>query len=119
MKKIVIALCLTGLLAGNVWAQDRSPRFQMRPGVLICDTLTQLIEQIESGKRELVEGCGFTQRPMFVEVVPQASFDAHGYTFPLVQFDFPVQRESGIEMWTQYGFWGKPKPVQASLDVDA
>ncbi len=119
MKKIaMLALCLTALSVANVWAENRSPRMGLKPGVLICETLTQVAEQLSSGKRSLVEGCGFTQDPLYVEIVLEGSLETNGYKFSLVRFEFPVKKESGIEMWVQYGFWSREK-IKVSLEIEA
>lgn len=93
-------------------AKAEEPVRLMAPNALVCDSIEEVIETIEL-RDELAEGCGLTQLPLWVTVIPQTVFVAHGRGFKLVQYDFPKGEPDGsVEIWTQYGFWGTPEPVE-------
>ena len=82
----------------------------MRANVLICDTLNQLVETIET--KSPVEGCGFTRRAYHVEMFPEVPYVAHDLTYELVRFEFPFMGvEGGNSVVVQYGLMGRPEPT--------
>lgn len=131
MKLLTLAaissLAFTGWCAAPVQADhndEMSPRFRLAVGVLICDEIGEVIERIETKNEILPAGCGSTGLPLFVEITMLPVYEAHDLQFQLVQFNFPMDRDSDGEIddwWVQFGFWGAPVPVviPSSLDIDA
>lgn len=111
----IIMLWITFFTVNLTYAGETSKPMVIGGG-LICDTLEQAIEQIETTPRmDFVDGCGRLDGRQVATVTPLAPLHHKGYVFPMVRFDFlsPVPWDNQV----QYGFWGKP--IKKTAETDA
>lgn len=94
---------------------ERSPRVLLNPGALLCDTPEQLVEYIDGQAMVDVAGCGLSRTPMWVEIEPLESYAAHHRRFDLIIYHFPMMTATGVQWWTQYGYWGVPEYLDTPL----
>lgn len=96
-----------GMLTYPSWAEEL-PEPMMMPinKGMICDTLDQAKRQIDAwqvdtaGTGEMVEGCGYVQRPLLVLITPLETYRAAKTDALMARFD--VRFKDGT--WTQYGY---------------
>lgn len=96
----------------SVAEENTSPPIPLSGGI-ICDTLDDVIAVIE---RQPAETCGRLVIPAVGTVTPVVEYEAHGMKFYLVRFDFMNPRGFAP---IQYGWFGKPQPIPASLGAPA
>jgi len=114
MRMVLLAsLLLTA--AASAAETERSPRIMLNPGALLCDTPEQLLEYIDGQAMATVPGCGLSTQPMWVEIEPLESYEAHHRRFDLIVYHFPMMTASGLQWWTQYGYWGVPEHLNTAL----
>lgn len=121
MRGIILALCLAALPASSMAEEVRSPRILIGPQTFICNTREEVVEAITTYPTPKPDGCGYTKQPLWAEVVPLDELTHGGYVYPLVRIEMPMQKAGSDEVtwFVQFGFWGKPVPIPASLDVPA
>lgn len=112
-KPIAYAALLTaaiGTAAHSGPQQKTSPPIRLSGG-LICDTLDQVVQQIDSfPSREIVEGCGVLQGSLVGTVTPLGSYESKGKQYNLSRYDF-LQRTPFGQI--QFGYFGPPKVVES------
>ena len=105
-----LALFLFFVIASTAVAEERSERFALKQGSMICDTLTQAVNAIEANN-PFSEGCGVTTKFLWAEMVTEALYQAHNAHYRIVRYEFPFMINGQIELLIQYGFWGDPTPI--------
>lgn len=118
MRTLMKALLAgTLFLTAPVFAEE-GPTSGVRPlnGGIICDDLDQVRTLLETRTR--VEGCGQlrTSRGVPGTVTLLGEFEANGHIFMLARYNFVVPTP-----WNQvqYGWWGRPVPVEAEAEPSA
>ena len=91
----------------------------LKPGALICNTLEQVMERIDSFKTKvpLPKRCGHTTRQLYARVIPETRFTSNGLIFILVRYEFAILKGNGAEVYVQYGHWGTPQPVKKEIST--
>lgn len=108
-RLLLACLCLA-LAASTTRAEDQLPRMPIFGGI-ICDTAEEVIGFIAG---EAPPGCGTLRQPTPADVYITGIHEAEGQRYLLARYEFP--KVDGT-FYVQYGFWGAPQPIPASLDI--
>lgn len=122
-----LALCLAALIGltmivfrtADAKAEVVAMGVLLSPGALVCDTLGQVMERIDSFKGEPFrpKGCGNTSRQIYARVIPETRFRSNGLIFILVRYEFAILKGNGAEVYVQYGHWGTPQPIKKEVST--
>jgi hypothetical protein len=109
---LLVALALAAALSLPAEGEDRRRFIPMATGTTVCDSIEQLIKAVEE-QNQYSDGCGLTKHPLFTEVTPQTVFAHDDREYNFVRYEILLPASDGsIEMWTQFGYWGLPRPIE-------
>lgn len=108
----ILALTVLILLGTLAKGEETSPPLRLSGGI-ICDTLDDVIATLESGTP--APTCGRLHGTHVGTVTPVVEYTANANVFNLVRYDF---MPSPYLPPVQYGWFGKPVPIPASLEQD-
>ena len=111
MKQTLTAMIIA-FLATTADAETSAPLYLS--GGIICDTLDDVIATLESGI--LAATCGQLVGQHLGTVTPVVEYTVNNAVFNLVRYDFmPHPNLPSI----QYGWFGRPTPIPASIGEPA
>lgn len=90
-----------------MWCGSASAEVRIIGGVLICDTIEQVEQSIQTQRP--VEGCGVLRGQFPAEITHLEAYEHNHMKFLITQYDFLSPVPWGVQ--TQYGFWGAPVPI--------
>ena len=112
MKKLLtLSMTLLILSLGMTEAETSAP--SRLSGGIICDTLEDIVNFVEGNDAPT---CGKLMSPFVGTHTFLGKYEAEGYTFDIVRYDF---LEAVPFISVQYGWWGTPVPVYKPVGSDA
>ena len=117
MKSIIATIIAFTLWPNVSMAEEQTLGIFAIKGGYICNSPEQLLALIETKGQVQIDGCGTLNVAFPANVVLYDIYDSSGLRFALARYEFMVDVPWGVPV--QYGFWGPPITIQASLDVPA